>query len=295
MLAAALSLAAALAFAASAMAVSALGGRVGLMQLARWQMGAAFVCTMAVSALTGGWRVVTLAQFGLLAASSAVGIMLASTTYLATIRATGPRASALLFSLAAPFGVIFGRVFLGEVVSPGQVLGILLVLAGIALAIFAEPDHRVPARPSAAGQGAWAGVALGVVTAAGQAVGTLLARPAMAGGVEPFTAMAIRSGLGAFFFMALLALPATRSPRLPSRSDLGLILASALTGMVLGMVLMMAALSSGQVGVVATLTSTTPVMILPMVWLATRRAPAPRAWAGAGLAVAGSALISLSA
>jgi drug/metabolite transporter (DMT)-like permease len=179
-------------------------------------MGAAFVGTMAVSALTGGWRAVTLGQFGLLAASSAVGIMLASTTYLATIRATGPRASALLFSLAAPFGVIFGRVFLGEVVSPGQALGILLVLAGIALAILAKPDQGAPARPVVAGARAWAGVALGVVTAAGQAAGTLLARPAMAGGVEPFTAMAIRSGLGAVFFLALLARPATRSPRLPA-------------------------------------------------------------------------------
>ena len=43
------------------------------------------------------------------------------------------------------------------------------------------------------------GISLGILTAFGQALGSLLARPAMASGVEPFTAMAIRSGLARHF------------------------------------------------------------------------------------------------
>jgi drug/metabolite transporter (DMT)-like permease len=145
-------------------------------------------------------------------------------------------------------------------------------------------------RPQALGLG----LALGVFTALGQATGSLLARPAMMAGVEPFTAMAIRSGLGALFFLALLAVPSLRPAARPVPPDIRRIGASAVSGIFLGMTLLMAALAVGDVGIVTTLSSTTPILILPMVWWVTRRAPAHVAWAGAVLAVAGTALITLA-
>jgi drug/metabolite transporter (DMT)-like permease len=57
----------------------------------------------------------------------------------------------------------------------------------------------------------------------------------------------------------------------------------------------MAALAVGDVGIVTTLSSTTPILILPMVWAIYRRMPSPLAWVGAGLAVAGTAMITLAA
>lgn len=287
MMAVVLSLAAALAFSFAAMLISRLQGKVGPFQLGRWQMGMAFLMTAAVSLLIGGWRGVTWEQFIYLAASSALGIMFAAPTYFAAIHAAGPRITAVLFSLAAPFGLILGYVFLGEVVSPLQGAGIVLILLGILLAIMvADPGDR-PAKPL------WQGVVLGVITSLGQAGGTLMARPAMASGIEPFTAMAIRSGLGALFFIILIILPFARAGRLPDASSLKTIGGSAFLGIFLGMSLMLAALSTGQVGIVATLTSTTPVLILPLIWATTGRAPALAGWIGAGLAVLGTALISL--
>ncbi len=50
----------------------------------------------------------------------------------------------------------------------------------------------------------------------------------------------------------------------------------------------MAALSSTQAGIAATLSSTTPVVILPMLWLRTGRPASRRARIGALLAVAGA-------
>lgn len=287
MLAVVLSLAAALAFSFAAMLISGLQGRVGPFQLGRWQMGLAFLMTAAASLTFGGWRGVTGDQFAYLAASSAAGIMLASTTYFAAIHAAGPRITAVLFSLASPFGLILGYAFLGEIVSPLQGAGIALILAGILLAVMvADPGDR-PTKPL------WQGAVLGIITSLGQAAGTLLARPAMATGVEPFTAMAIRSGLGALFFIMLMSLPFARAARLPDVRSLWTIGGSAFLGIFLGMSLMMAALSTGQVGIVATLTSTTPVLILPLIWATTGRAPALAGWIGAGLAVLGTALISL--
>lgn len=287
MLAVVLSLAAAFAFSFAAMLISRLQGKVGPFQLGRWQMAMAFAMTAAVSLALGGWHGVTGSQFAYLAASSAAGIMLASTTYFAAIHAAGPRITAVLFSLAAPFGLILGYLFLGEVVNAMQGAGIALILTGILLAVLvADPGDR-PTKPL------WHGILLGVITSLGQAAGTLLARPAMATGVEAFTAMAIRSGLGALFFIALMILPFARAARMPDAHSLWTIGGSAFAGIFLGMSLMMAALSSGQVGIVATLTSTTPVLILPLIWITTGRAPALAGWIGAGLAVLGTGLISL--
>lgn len=291
MLAVLLSLGAAITFSLSAMLINALTGRVGVFQIARWQMAIAFALTAATSLALGGWRTVEGWQFWLLAASSASGIMLASTTYFAAILAAGPRITALLFSLAAPFAVLEGWLFLGEHLSLAQLSGIGLILAGILLAITAGSDNHPddpPRRPL------WQGIALGIVTSVGQATGSLLARPAMEAGVEPFTAMAIRSGLGGLFFAALMIFPFARAARLPAPRDVRVIGLSAFFGMFLGMSLMMAALTTGDVGIVSTLTSTTPILILPMIWFTTRRVPGWPAWVGAGLAVLGTGLISLS-
>jgi uncharacterized membrane protein len=54
----------------------------------------------------------------------------------------------------------------------------------------------------------------------------------------------------------------------------------------------MAALRTGNVGIVSTLSSITPVLVLPMVWLRTGQRPAAAAWLGAALVIAGTALIS---
>lgn len=292
MLAVLLSLGAAITFSLSAMAVSATAGRVGVWQLGRLQMGIAFALTATCATLVGGWATVQPWQFGLLAASAATGIMLATTTYLAAIHAAGPRVTALLFSLAAPFAVLEGWLFLDETLNALQLGGIGLILLGILLAILAENDPHPDDKPS---KPLLVGVSLGVVTAIGQATGSLLARPAMEAGVEPFAAMAIRSGLGGVFFVAMMAFPFARAAQFPEGRDLKNVSLSAFFGMFLGMVLMMAALGSGDVGIVSTLTSTTPILILPLLWFTTRRAPGLPAWAGAGLAVLGTALISLAA
>ena len=61
--------------------------------------------------------------------------------------------------------------------------------------------------------------------------------------------------------------------------------------MALGMTLILIALRDGQAGLVAVLSSGTPVLILPLLWLVYKRRPASGAWLGALLAVSGTALI----
>lgn len=286
-----LALSAAVCIAMSGMLVSELRGRLPLLDLARLQMLAAFLMTGAVSLVIGGWRTVELWQFGYLAASSLFGIIIASTTYFATIYTAGPRTTALLFSLTSPFAVLLGYVFLGETLTSQQGVGIACVLLGILLAI----GVRSPSKATAVERTPWLGIALGVVTAFGQALGSLAARPAMASGVEPFTAMAVRSGLAAAFFVLLMVVPHPVLKPAPSitKRSLGFAVGSAFFGVGLGMSLMMAALAHGNVGIVSTLSSMTPVVILPMIWARTGIVPPAPAWMGAALAVIGTGLISL--
>ncbi|PWE56454.1 hypothetical protein DEM27_08655 [Metarhizobium album] len=93
----------------------------------------------------------------------------------------------------------------------------------------------------------------------------------------------------------MLALPAVRR-QAASRfhpADLGIAITAAFFGTALGMSLLMAALNTGNVGIVSTLSSMTPVVILPMVWLRSGQMPRLHAWGGAALAVIGTALISV--
>lgn len=288
MLAVVLSLAAAAAFAASAMFIDSVSGRVGPLQLSRWQMSLAFLMTAAIVAVTGGWRTLDLEMVLWLTASSASGIMVGSLTYIATIQFTGPRISALLFTTASPFALALGSGFRGETVTLIQAAGIGLIVAGIALAVMGPKQDEGARTPKPL----WIGIGLGLVTSFAQALGSLLARPAMPEGADPVAAMVVRSGTGALFFVALLALPALRPAALPSRVEVRQIGFSALAGMVVGMSFLMAALARGDVGIVTTLSSTTPILILPMVWVVYRRIPGPLAWVGAAMAVAGTALIS---
>jgi drug/metabolite transporter (DMT)-like permease len=288
MLAVVLSLAAAAAFAASAMFIDSVSGRVGPLQLSRWQMSLAFLMTALIVVVTGGWRTLDLEMVLWLTASSASGIMVGSLTYIATIQFTGPRISALLFTTASPFALALGFGFRGETVTLLQAAGVGLIVAGIALAVMGPKQDEGARTPKPL----WIGIGLGLVTSFAQALGSLLARPAMLAGADPVAAMVVRSGTGALFFIALLALPAFRPAALPSRIEVRQIGFSALAGMVVGMSFLMAALARGDVGIVTTLSSTTPILILPMVWAAYRRIPGPLAWVGAALAVIGTALIS---
>lgn len=288
MLAVVLSLAAAAAFAASAMFIDSVSGRVGPLQLSRWQMSLAFLMTALIVAVTGGWRTLDLEMVLWLTASSASGIMVGSLTYIATIQYTGPRISALLFTTASPFALALGFGFRGETVTLLQAAGVGLIVAGIAIAVMGPRQDEGARTPKPL----WIGIGLGLITSFAQALGSLLARPAMLEGADPVAAMLVRSGAGALFFIALLALPTFRPTALPSPVAIRQIGLSALAGMVVGMSFLMAALARGDVGIVTTLSSTTPILILPMVWAVYRRIPGPMAWIGAAMAVAGTALIS---
>ncbi|TWF54212.1 DMT family transporter [Neorhizobium alkalisoli] len=301
-----LAIGSAVCIALSSMFINELNGRVQLLRLARWQLTSSFIMTSIAATIVGGWATLDMWQIEALIGSSIAGIVIASTTYFAAIYSVGPRVTALLFSLAAPFALALGYLDLGETITAQQGVGVVLVLIGIVIAIGIRRRRPAPMIPLADAEPieqplpplhriSALGITLGIITALGQAVGSLLARPAMAAGAEPFAAMAVRAGFATLIFWAilLLPLPGVRSNERPQPRDLGLAVTASFFGTALGMSLLMAALQTGNVGLVSTLSSMTPVVILPMVWVRSGKMPRPLAWAGAAIAIIGTALISV--
>ena len=244
---------------------------------------------------TGTWQQLDMANIGPLALSGLIGIFLGDTLLFAALNRVGPRRSGVLFALNAPIAAVLGFVVLGERMSGQAALGIALTVCGVVLAIlFGKRRNQLHEWETVKGP-LWVGVALGLGAATGQAVGSIVAKPVMASGIDPFLASMIRVGVGAFCLSVLIALPI---PSVKPKGPLTLKVAvvTVLTGILalgIGMTLLLFALSGGNVGIVSTLSATSPVIILPLLWLMTGERPAGGAWVGAALVVVGMGFIFL--
>jgi drug/metabolite transporter (DMT)-like permease len=257
----------------------------------RWRLLAALAILLPASLLRGGWDTVTPAGAGVLALSGMIGIVLGDTAVYGCVARLGPRRAGLLYAMNAPLTAILGFALLGENLAAVKILGIAMVAAGVTLAI-AYPTKEGGGWDYVEGSYAL-GIGLGLVGALGHASAVLIARPVMAAGTDPATAAGLRIAVALLGLAALTALPfrVFRSAGAWSPRQFGRAVLSGWLGTGIGMTLMLLALSEGPAGIVATLASTTPIFLLPMLWAITRSPPAFAAWAGAALAVAGTALI----
>jgi drug/metabolite transporter (DMT)-like permease len=182
---------------------------------------------------------------------------------------------------------------LGETLSLTATSGIALTAAGVVLAIiFGARRSQLHAWEKVRGP-LGIGVALGLGAATGQAVGSIIARSVMETGIDPILASMFRVGTAALCLSVLMALPipAVKAKGPLTLRVLALTTLTAFIAMAVGMTLLLFALSGGKVGIISTLSATSPVIILPMLWATTRERPAAGAWAGAVLVVIGMAMI----
>lgn len=249
---------------------------------------AMLLCAMA---FIRGWPTLTSEQWLRLAASGLIGILVGDTILYTSLGRLGPRRNSIIFATNAPMTAVLGYALLGEALGWHATLGIGLVTAGVATAI-AFGGRRSDAHHWEAVRGdVRAGIAIGLAAALCQSIGTLIAKPVMAAGVDPVGASAVRVAVSA---IGLTLLAARRGRALFAAftpKAVWLTGAAGFVGVAVGMTLLLYGMGHGNTGVIATLSATTPVMVLPLLWLRTRQIPAPGAWAGALLASAGVALI----
>ncbi len=304
-----LALGSAVALALGSMFMSELKGRLDAFSVTRWSMVVATLMTGAAAAVVGGWTTITTTDLIFLTVSGFFAISVAGPGYYGGIFSIGARNTLLIFSLNAPIAGLAGFMLFGETFALKELAGLGLILAGVAFAVlFGERAPPVPLPLQRCGGGRMAATPgrprRAVLSLDGYQVWLSWRPSARASPMwrrNPRWPMPSnpsrpwRSGprpAGSFSFCCCCCRFRALAPHGSADGrSLTLILTGTGIGMGIGMTMLMAALADGEVGIVSTLSSMTPVAVLPMVWARTGVAPPWPAWMGAAVAVAGTAVL----
>ncbi len=269
---------------------------LGSFSYSRWRMGCTALILSTMAMVTGGWSTVESSHITPMMLSGLIGIFIGDTALFACLNRMGPRQAGLLFSCHAVFSALLGYFLFSETMTPLELLGSALVFSGVATAIFfgrrGNSNHKASELETIKGN-VWFGVGLGITAALCQALGGIIAKPVMQTAVDPVAASAIRM-ITAFIAHCLFLFTGTRHAKSLHPITWPIFGITALNGflaMAVGMTLILFALQTGNVGMVALLSSTTPIMVLPLLWIYTKQRPNKYAWLGALLAVAGTGIL----
>lgn len=262
----------------------------------RLRLGIAFIALGLIVLIFGFWRGYDTSLIPLVLVSGFIGIFLGDAVLFACFRRLGARRSSVIYAMNAPITTILGYFFLNEALNAKEILGIIIAIIGVILAILFGKRKSQLTNWDDITPPLYYGVILGLLGALGQSVGSIVIRPVMEAGADPIMTSFLRVGIAAIALLAIsAALPkATQSEKPMNTKIFFWVLMTAITGMVIGMTLILFAFSGANAGIVATLSATTPVMVLPMLWLTSRETPALGAWIGAILVVVGSSLIFMA-
>jgi drug/metabolite transporter (DMT)-like permease len=227
--------------------------------------------------------------------SSIIGIVLGDFFLFLTMRRLGPRRTNILFASNAPMTALLGWLILGEVLAMKDALAVIFAFTGICLAIIYGKRRDLMHVWEDVTPPLSLGILFGLLAALGQAISSIIIRPVMADGLDPIMATLVRVMIAALFFWASYPFDKTQrhKPILPDGKILVNVFFNGLFGLGVGVALFLKALETGHVGIVAILTATTPVLILPFVWARTGMMPAWGAWVGAFMVVACASLLVL--
>ncbi|MBZ9612187.1 DMT family transporter [Rheinheimera maricola] len=290
-----LALAAATCWAVGSLMSATASTHLGAFAFTRWRMLCAAVMLWLIAAVSDGWVTLAIDSLGLLVLSGVIGIFIGDTALFAAMNRLGPRRAGVLFATHALFSVVLAYFFLGETQWGWTLIGSSLLVSGVMTAIFFGKRKTELHAWEANQSQLRSGVALGLLAALCQAVATLMLKPLMETDIDAVSASAVRMST-AFVLHQLIFMLGFKVARayLPmTKKVFLLVLANAALSMVLGMTLILQALRHGDAGMVAVLSSVSPVLVLPLLWLVYKRSPAWGAWLGAVLTVLGTVLILL--
>ena len=266
---------------------------LGAFAFTRWRMLMVALILWAATFAMSGFPVMSLSHVSAMGVSGLIGIFVGDTALFSAMNRLGPRRAGILFATHAIFSVLLGFAVFSERMSTQALLGAGLTVSGVMIAIlFGHRKSETHAWETNQGRPG-VGIALGLLAALCQAIGSLVAKPAMAEGMDPVFASAVRVSVacGAHFCLLWLGVKVAAPSHRPSVPVLAQTALSGLVSVGLGMTLLLLALKFGDVGMVAILSSVTPILVLPLLWLRLHRSPAHGAWFGAAITVVGTALV----
>lgn len=202
----------------------------------------------------------------------------------------GTRLGLLVLSLTPPMAAVLSWACIGDRLDPWQWMAMCVTLAGIAWVVSEQPDGQEHAHTR---RDRTRGMLLALLAAATQAVALVLSKMGV-GDCEPMAATTI-SMFGALAGYLVLVSVRHRWPFMLAVAGRGRVMGILAVGVVLGpfagVAANMFALGHAPAGVVATITATMPVIVLPFSIFLHRERASLRAVTGAILAVIGVGLL----
>ena len=226
--------------------------------------------------------------------SSVIGIIIGDTFLFICLKRLGPRRQALLFSMQIPFTIVLAEIFLQSLLSLTELIGCALIFSGILIAI--QFNRSIPNDDLENIQGnKYTGLLAGVGLALCQSIGIILMKPAL-GSTDPIIVSYLRIIIAAVIMFGSLFFIKNNQlwEKMKDYKKTIFSIFLGFMGMGIGMTMLIYALKFGNPGVISTLSSTMPIIIIPILWIVTKNYAGHLAVIGAGLTCLGAGIIFLA-
>lgn len=223
--------------------------------------------------------------------SGLVGLVIGDLLLFEAFVRIGARISMLIYASVPPMSGILAYFILGESMTSIQIIGMFVTMFGIATVILVKkPGNKVKLSHPIAG------ILLAFGGAFGQALGYIIGKFGLEG-YDAFAATQIRLLAGIVGFMIIFTLRGNWNSffvALKEKSAMKFVTLGSFFGPFLGISLSLLAIQHTNPGVASTLTSITPVLIIPIAIFIRKEKVQPKEIIGALIAISGVAIIFLT-
>jgi drug/metabolite transporter (DMT)-like permease len=206
----------------------------------------------------------------------------------------GVRLTLLIFSTSPIMAAILAYFILGETLGAAAIIGIVITISGIAWVSAERNADSGNVRTQ--GGSKLIGILCAVGGAIGQAVGLVLAKAGMAGGITPLSATFIRmisAGLALWLIGAFRGDLKEAAEKFRNRRAMLLALGGSICGPFLGVWMSLVSVKHASAGVAAAIMAIVPVTVIPLVIIFYKEKVSLRAIFGAIIAVGGVVILFL--
>ena len=267
--------------------------KIGSLDFNRLRLIFVSLMLIAYASIQNSWDTIYIEYLNIIILSGLIGIFIGDSLLFMALKRIGPRRNNILFSLAAPFTVVLNIIILHQEMTLIEITGCLTVFIGVVIAIAYGNNKDNKHRWEKIEGSIKIGIIFGILAALCQAIGLIMMKPILNSGADPIASAAIRTVVSAFLLSFSFFYNFTKKEgiKIYNFTIIFKIIISGFLGMALGMSLLLIALQNADAGIIATLSSTGPIMILIILWISTKKMPTLGAWLGTIIAFAGTVLI----
>jgi drug/metabolite transporter (DMT)-like permease len=283
----------------TALAFTAAGKRIGSLAVNFWRLIIGLVFLSSFLLIRGSeilpWQADSHALIWL-SLSGLVGIFLGDLFLFKAFTLTGPRVALLVMSISPVFAAILSWAITGELLGISGFIGMAVTLTGIMIVIISRKDLSSSNNSKIVLNYDRKGILFALLGAIGQAAGLVMSKIGLQTMNDPFAATQIRIIAGIAGFLVLITLLRRWNSVFFSYRDgksFSIVALGAFFGPFLGISFSLLAVKYTNPGIVQTIASLTPVLIIPFSIFFNKEIVRIRDLLGALIAIAGVSIFFL--